>query len=131
VFGGRADVLTHLDAAGFGADHSNALVFQVDAVLGPCSGVEVFTLEVAETFEAGSVAAGCEADGWDQPSGIDFAAIGAFDEPLLPLLVENGIVNALVVDNGLCCVIFLFDVVEVLLEFLPGGIFFGECVVFP
>ena len=47
VFGGRADVLTHLDAAGSGVDHSNALVFQVNAVLGPCGGVEVFTLEVA------------------------------------------------------------------------------------
>ena len=93
--------------------------------------MEVFALEVAEAFEAGSVAAGCEADGWDQPSGIGFAAIGAFDESLLPLLVENSIVNAFVVDNVLCRVIFLFDVVEVLLEFLPGRIFFGECVVFP
>lgn len=126
-----ADILDYLDPTGAGANDCNVLVAEVDAVLGPSGRVEVFAAEAAEVFEVRCVAAGCEADGGDEPVSVDFAAIGAFDEPLLPFLVEDGIVDIFVVNDVFCRVVFLFDLVEVVLKFSPAGIFLGECVVFP
>jgi hypothetical protein len=65
VFSYWSDVLRDLDAGGAGADYGYAFVFEVHAVLGSGSRVEVFAFEVAEAFEIGCVAAGCEADSGD------------------------------------------------------------------
>ncbi len=131
VGGGWAYVLADLDPRGASPDYGDAFVFQVHAVLGPCGSVEVFALKIAQALEVGCVAAGSKAHRGDQPASIGFAAVGALHEPLLSFFIEDGIVHVLVVDYVLGRIVFLLDVFEILLEFLPAGIFLGEGVVFP
>src|SRR6185369_5073974 len=88
LFGDLACFLDHLDAAGAGADHADALAGEVETVLRPVSRVKARTGEALEARQPWDVRLGREAGARDEEPGADPVTVGALDLPLVVFSIE-------------------------------------------
>ncbi len=89
VRGGLSDHRDGLDSRGSGPDDADALAREVDAIVGPATGVDQLAGEGVPPFDVGKVG-GREATGGhdDEPGGDRLAGVGG-DPPPQPVLVED------------------------------------------
>lgn len=126
-----ADLLSDLDATGTGTNLRHPLALEVHPMLRPHSGVVHVASKIAQARDRGRVPSCSKANAGDEPSTVDFRAIGAVHQPLVLVLVKLGSIDMPVIFDMLLNIPLLLDVFEVASQLRPAGIALGEGEVLP